>query len=144
VRSLRAVALAGLVVGAAATVSVAGPSSPAPDARPFAPVERLGSAVAGSPDGGSPDARSDAVPDHSACKGLTGLENAACRVRANLEAHPNPGLERALARLGAKLELGTTGRRPEHVQPPGLGIAAAHGPPGLGIAAAHGAPVTNG
>ena len=117
-----------IVVALAATVSLAGPSSSNPPSR---------EGDGGAP-GSEPPAREEQVvldddagvaPDHSGCEGLTGLENAVCRVGANLEAHPNRGLENALSRLEEHLSSrGENGHGPpERVEAPGLAIAASHG-----------------
>lgn len=129
VRRFRVPALALVVVALAATASLAGPSSSVSPEGSDGPErgERPARVERGA------DGDVGVVPDHSACRGLTGLENAACRVRANLAAHPNRGLENALSRLESKLaSKGSNG----------------HGPPdharGLEVAAAHGAPVASG
>lgn len=129
VRRFRVPALALVVVALAATASVAGPSSSVPDEVSDGPGRSGGPARV---ERGADDTVGVA-PDHSACPGQTGLENAACRVRANLAAHPNRGLENALSRLESKLtSRGSNG----------------HGPPdharGLEVAAAHGAPAASG
>lgn len=70
------------------------------------------------------------TPDHSACVALTGLENAACRVRANFEAHPNPGLANAIERLEGNAS-SHRGALPSRValDAQGLEVAADHGAP---------------
>jgi hypothetical protein len=73
-------------------------------------------------------------PDHSACQALVGLENAACRVQANLEAHSNSGLATAIQRLEANVVAHASGLSDVHrsgvdLETRGLEVAAAHGAP---------------
>lgn len=67
-----------------------GPTDPSPTATPTAAPTTEPVPDGDEEAGGNPFAR---------CAGLTGLENAICRVETNLERHPTPGLERALERL---------------------------------------------
>lgn len=139
-RRLRVPVLAVVVVAVAATVALAGPPTTSP---PSAPPGQAGDDLRQSdePLSGGAQVGEEVVeqaegeedvgvaPDHSACEGLTGLENAACRVRANHEAHPNRGLENALSRLEvnmARVGAGPQGP-PDNVEPRGLEVAAAHG-----------------
>lgn len=129
-KPFRVATLAVAVVAIAATVASAIPSfspssNPSRDPDPVAAV--LSSRMALLPQG------EVAIPDHSACGGLTGLENAACRVEANLEAHPNFGLANAIGRLDANLAAHAT-RRPDPVA-----SGAAMGARGIDVAVAHGA-----
>jgi hypothetical protein len=67
----------------------------------------------------------------AACEGKTGLENAACRVGANLEDHPNAGLAHASPLLASKAEAagpaGLAGKdRGPKGEHPGNGHAGGH------------------
>ena len=69
-------------------------------------------------EGHGPDEAAGA--DFSACAGMTGLENAICRVSANHEAHPqSPGLTNALDELRANLDRqgSTAGNAPRPARP---------------------------
>lgn len=132
--------LALVVVGLAATVSLAGPpsSTPPDPANEGAPGQPSLTQALQDEDVVEPEGDGAVAPDHSACEGLIGLENAACRVRANLEAHPNRGLENALSRLEANLAKvdvngggppDHAGGPPDDVEPRGLEVAAALGAP---------------
>jgi hypothetical protein len=131
--------LALVVVALAATVSLAAPPSSAPPGQtneeaPGRDKATLAQTLEGEEavedeDVVEPKEDGGIAPDHSACEGLTGLENAACRVHANFEAHPNRGLENALSRLEGNLAKAGAGSGgpPDDVEPRWLEVAAAHG-----------------
>jgi len=132
-KRFRVPVLALVVVALAATVALAGPpsSTPPDPASEGAPGQPSLTQALEDEDVVELEEDGAAAPDHSACEGLTGLENAACRVRANLEAHPNQGLANALSRLEGNLAKAGAGRGgpPDDVEPRGLEVAAAHGAP---------------
>jgi hypothetical protein len=121
-----------VVALAAAIASAIPPLSRSSDPK----VEPVGTVSLGSR---APQPRLETAtrPDHSACQALVGLENAGCRVQANLEAHPNPGLANAIQRLEANVAAHAAGL--SDVRRPGVDLE----PGGLGVAAAHGAPVAS-
>jgi hypothetical protein len=66
--------------------------------------------------------KSGTAPDFSACRGLTGLDNAICRHEALLKVKPdNPGLTNSLAHLQANLAAQAAGTH---------GKSGSHGPSG--------------
>lgn len=78
------------------------------------------------------DSASAAVPDFTACAGLTGLDNAICRVQANDVAHPNTGLVNALSHLQANQAAQASRATSASTSAPGNSAAGlAHAPVGV-------------
>ncbi len=83
-----------------------------------------------STDGTGP--ASAAVPDFTACAGLTGLDNAICHVQANNVAHPNTGLANALSHLQANQAAQASRLASASASSPGnSAVGLAHAPTGV-------------
>ncbi|MBI3648976.1 MAG: hypothetical protein HY240_09545 [Actinobacteria bacterium] len=129
-RSLTAVFAVLVVVGTVVSAAAAGNSTP--HATPTAsespepePSDSPDAQVADQPDSGG---SSQGGADFSACVGLTGLENAICRVTANQAAHPQAvGLATALSHLQANLASHSSG-----AQGASHGQSGLHGPAAAG------------
>jgi hypothetical protein len=128
------IALAVLIVGGTIASAATGgfhgkptPSSSFSDTETEAP-EPTGTEAPGATETEAPGAeattsdKSGTAPDFSACRGLTGLDNAICRHEALLKVKPdNPGLTNSLAHLQANLAAQAAGTH---------GKSGSHGPSG--------------
>lgn len=140
IRIVLAAFAAVLVAGAVAQAARQQPTrSPASHARPATTLSSSGTDPTDPGESEPAEQNADgtgsasaAVPEFTACAGLTGLDNAICHVQANDVAHPDTGLANALSHLQANQAAQASRAASASESSPGNSAAGlAHAPTGV-------------